>query len=912
MVYNNIIIWGLYFVFAGKYQLRERQKSKLYVAKDLYPSEDELSEDDRKYPPRTRKLREGLRNYDDESDNYIPSDQDEEEDDDSSSVSGEESNSDSADRFSQADMENKNSEMENPLMSEAVNGAVDDLMDENLDKVDKIQLYAENERMIGKHSENLNPLVKEVVTLLDNKNLPVKSMNMIHWLLKKPELCHTSSSIYVPKSSDGGYDKNGNKKYEKPNCCSYCLKIVNRIDKHYVSDHKDEEYIKFILSLPKGRGKDELSKQQRKNRRRHWDIIKAPGNMIFNLSKRLNPTGIQIVKRRALSEKGNYKNKGHKKKTRSEFSIYKERIIDQAVGTRKLPEEPEQTSKKSKDQEFDKELKKRNLNWGTLVRVSCTMCGSKFSPNSLGYHMRDIHGTQNVRNCKSLRKEARAIFQPADSLANDRVRFQIFPKLRDDEIAEIIKGDQLIIAYANFQADKFHKTDMDNMIKQDLRLLGTVVQTMRTKYPKLFKNLVDGFNPRTFKEFMDYLAEIVGMNFNTNLPEHPARAKKLVFLIEAVIETLSVSLIMIENQQEYDDLSKFRIVYKKLGHMYLGRKEREERRQRSRHEEPEKSQLPDPEEKLIFEEFLTIIINDNFSFFQTIDAQKIAQENDSSKIAEVTARYEACQNCLVIRIILFNIRRPGEVSISLLEDYKRAKRMGKNDPEFRMLDEKNKLQFEKYLRVLISGKKVDGEAPFYLTQDDIKVLNFLIELRSIVGIPPDHPFLFAVPPINPMKKEHRHVDAYIQMVKLSEECSVKFKKINHKLMRCTKFRKLAAQLIDLNDDIQADKDIMYGFMAHKPKTHQTSYRGVTPRMSAKTTIHLETMKNYGRKNNSSAVNNSDLPVLEEERREEFVVSEGNFESHEHLNQVSTVENSSLNQTTSDISTNDTSLDYSCK
>lgn len=399
----------------------------------------------------------------------------------------------------------------------------------------------------------------------------------------------------------------------KENCCSYCLKLYPRIDRHYLDIHKNEHGVQFIIGLPKSRGVDERSKTQRAKRRRAFDALKAPGNMIFNMSKVLNPSGKQIVKRRALSETGRYKNRGNIKNTLSKKLIEKRRIVEEI--SRSGKRSPDDQTKKSSifeseelvpqngdNEEFDKDSKSVTYNRGTQVRIYCSYCGNLFSPKSIGSHMKKIHGLENSEKYRTLQKDARAAFEPINSLASDRVKKEIFPSLRHDMVSEIIKTDHLIIAWLNFSADKYTARHHDSMLRQEARLLGEIVLSMKQNYPRLFVNFFDAFTHRNFEEFSKCLRLVVGIDPNTQLPEKPGKAEKLNFLIQSVIDILRADLIILEENDLSDQLDKFQQLFKQFMPMYMGRKGREKRKLRSRHQQQE--ELPTPEEKQIFEDWV--------------------------------------------------------------------------------------------------------------------------------------------------------------------------------------------------------------------------------------------------------------------------------------------------------------------
>lgn len=109
--------------------------------------------------------------------------------------------------------------------------------------------------------------------------------------------------------------------------------------------------------------------------------------------------------------------------------------------------------------------------------------------------------------------------------------------------------------------------------------------------------------------------------------------------------------------------------------MYLSRKGREKLKSDRRYEEVE--ELPSPEEKRIFEEFVEAKITVALKYFS---------KEDFSDSVIFLANYETLNECLPVQILLFNIRRPGEVGKTLLVDYRTARKIDAKSPEWKLMN----------------------------------------------------------------------------------------------------------------------------------------------------------------------------------------------------------------------------------
>lgn len=102
--------------------------------------------------------------------------------------------------------------------------------------------------------------------------------------------------------------------------------------------------------------------------------------------------------------------------------------------------------------------------------VCCKTYKGFFSKRTLRIHRRKC-GKSN-KNDRSSLIDGRRLTQYVHSAANNVLKTDIIPVLRDDKITQAIKYDDLIIKYGNKLSDKYTLSHHHDMIRAHLRYLG--------------------------------------------------------------------------------------------------------------------------------------------------------------------------------------------------------------------------------------------------------------------------------------------------------------------------------------------------------------------------------------------------------------------------------------------------------
>lgn len=110
--------------------------------------------------------------------------------------------------------------------------------------------------------------------------------------------------------------------------------------------------------------------------------------------------------------------------------------------------------------------------------IPCARCKGFFSKNNIRHHFASCVQKKNYtqRNVKIL---GRTVACRIHYSANTPLRRLIFPVMREDSIIQIIRYDELLIAYDNKMCQKYRLPHQHDMIRARMRLLGRFLIALR-------------------------------------------------------------------------------------------------------------------------------------------------------------------------------------------------------------------------------------------------------------------------------------------------------------------------------------------------------------------------------------------------------------------------------------------------
>ncbi|KAG5861428.1 hypothetical protein JTB14_028048 [Gonioctena quinquepunctata] len=177
----------------------------------------------------------------------------------------------------------------------------------------------------------------------------------------------------------------------------------------------------------------------------------------------------------------------------------------------------------------------------------------------------------------------------------------------------------------------------------------------------------------------------------------------------------------------------------------------------------------------------------------------VADKYGFQELAEIT----------LVRTLILNRRRVGEIQYMLLSDFIKAKSADPNSDVFQVLSSAEQELSKLLKRLVIKGKKGRG-VPVLLTEDLQSSLDLLIELRDSCEINSDNPYLFLA------RTTAGHFRAHVLLKKYANLAGCEFVDS----ITSTRLRKHIAtmtQLLNLKDH---ELDSLAKFMGHDIRVHR--------------------------------------------------------------------------------------------
>lgn len=162
--------------------------------------------------------------------------------------------------------------------------------------------------------------------------------------------------------------------------------------------------------------------------------------------------------------------------------------------------------------------------------MPCPSCKGYYSKLTLRLHFarcnkKPRHGQREINIL------SRKIVGKIHSKASDKLRFDIFPVLREDNITRLIRYDQLIILYGNKLCRKYTYGHQHDMIRAQLRLLGRFKSHIISLNPRIYE-LQDIFDPQHYDNVITAINLTARFDSDKHVYKAPSVASALTTLIK--------------------------------------------------------------------------------------------------------------------------------------------------------------------------------------------------------------------------------------------------------------------------------------------------------------------------------------------------------------------------------------------
>ena len=363
---------------------------------------------------------------------------------------------------------------------------------------------------------------------------------------------------------------------------------------------------------------------------------------------------------------------------------------------------------------------------GLTARVlPCPYCFHDYVENKLSLHMNTCSARNLVEPEKRVEKGQRGSFKSASRMEafsdveDEKVR-SVLSKMKDDPVSELIRKDDVLMRYLQYQCKRYCHLKAFQTITQKARSMGSFLQHCMTS--EKFNSFSEILDPLRFDEVYEQIIKFAGKgqaeDFNLKFPSKtkstPENLKELAFHEELHFAGIDT--------ERAKDINTF---YRKLeanGHILL-RMAREALKLRKFN----KTQMFP-----LFNELKEV----------SMYLDKVIREASSDSLED----YKRLCNSLLAKIILFNRKRPREVSQlkwSLFDQALLAHNLPPNPDLYDNLDDVSKFLVKKMFRIEFLGKRTVKTAAL-LTPSMLEALKRLRRMRTN-HVHPEQTLIFARP-----------------------------------------------------------------------------------------------------------------------------------------------------------------------
>lgn len=168
--------------------------------------------------------------------------------------------------------------------------------------------------------------------------------------------------------------------------------------------------------------------------------------------------------------------------------------------------------------------------------IPCAKCKGFFSKNNIRHHFASCAQKMEYpqRNVKIL---GRTVVCRIHHSANTPLRRLVFPVMREDSITQIIRYDELLIAYGNKMCQKYRLQHQHDMIRARLRLLGRFLIALRD----IDNSIVDFtsiYDPTKYEQCIKAVNILAQFDETTWIYKIPSIASSLRTLVKQVGQVL--------------------------------------------------------------------------------------------------------------------------------------------------------------------------------------------------------------------------------------------------------------------------------------------------------------------------------------------------------------------------------------
>lgn len=321
-----------------------------------------------------------------------------------------------------------------------------------------------------------------------------------------------------------------------------------------------------------------------------------------------------------------------------------------------------------------KQLKKQAVDF-----IPCAKCKGFFSKNNIRHHFKVCTDKKehHQRNIKVLgRTVACRIYHTASAI----LRRLVFPVMREDSVTQIIRYDELLIAYGNKMCLKYRLQHQHDMIRARLRLLGRFLISLK-EIDNTVTDFISIYDPKRYDnciKTVHNLAQFDDTSYTFRTPYIASTLGTLIKQVGQILRSICIKKQEVNRQTMVENFIKlfeedYPISVNKAVHETQGHRNRQKR-----------VVLPTMNDIKILNSYLT---DERIKAFNTL-------KTDGFSIIA----WRILAETTLISTMMFNRRRAGELERLLIENLANPVVISKEEaPELYK-------SLSKYVRISIRGK----------------------------------------------------------------------------------------------------------------------------------------------------------------------------------------------------------------
>lgn len=359
--------------------------------------------------------------------------------------------------------------------------------------------------------------------------------------------------------------------------------------------------------------------------------------------------------------------------------------------------------------------------------VHCLYCQGLYISKGLFRHMKKC--PEKIKNedepkVGKRRLAFRCVLETLVPDISEGLKSLLSPML-NDPVTKAILNHKVILQFGEsmFMMHGSDPTRHEN-IRQNLRQIARLVLEAQKRTP--LKEMEDFFVPSNFKHVVAAVNVLAGYNAKTNTYSRPSLAIKLGYQLQKLCGIVENNAINSGDEGKAMSAQSFLEVYKKEWNKHVSAGALKTLRETKRVKEKSVPFVQDVK-----------LLNSHMVHAHTVAENKF-QENVSAET------YATLAKVILGRVILFNRRKPGEVSGLKLEEFLSRKMHDSSHYAGVSLSDLERNMCRFFTRIEIRGT-CGRIVPVLLKQSFVLGLELLVKNRETCGVPAENPFLFARP-----------------------------------------------------------------------------------------------------------------------------------------------------------------------